>query len=73
MKVTATVTFSDEQRRLVARFLGQDGMATRHYCIAWAKSQVACSLAVLAVAEEQKAAKALRAAPTGSIQGVPLE
>jgi len=70
MKVQATVEFSDEARRLVARFLGQDGLASHTYCVAWAKSSVASSLAVLAVAEEQKAAKAAHAA---TIQGVPLE
>jgi len=69
VKVSATVEFSDEQRRLVARFIGQDGLASHIYCEAWVKCQVMSSLAVLAEAERQNTARAQRLA----VMGAPLE
>ena len=58
MKVRTTVTFSDEHRALIARFLGRtQGPATRFDCEAWVKSQTMASLAVLAEAERQKHAR----------------
>lgn len=69
MKVETTVEFTDEQRRLIARFIGQDGLAPHIYCAAWVKCQVMSSLAVLAEAERQKTTRAER--PT--VMGAPLE
>lgn len=40
MKVNTTTQFTDEHRRLVARFLGQDGLASHIQCSAWAKQQI---------------------------------
>lgn len=68
MKVSATVTFTDEHRRLVARFLGRDGLASHIDCVAWVKCQAMASLATLAEAERQKSARTPR-----TVMGAHLE
>jgi hypothetical protein len=48
MKAAVSFDFSDADRRLVARFLGQDALATHVQCIAWARAQLRGSLNVMA-------------------------
>lgn len=47
MKVKPTLYFDDSHRRLIARFLGKDGLASLVECEAWARQQVAIGLSRL--------------------------
>jgi len=50
MKVAVPFEFTDQDRQLVARFLGYERPATHIECAAWARGQLRGSLAVMAVA-----------------------
>lgn len=54
MKVSATVDFTNDERGLIARFLGKDGLASHIECMAWMKQQTQVSLRVLAEAERMR-------------------
>ncbi len=50
MKVAVPFEFTDEDRQLVARFLGYERPATHIECAAWARGQLRGSLAVMSTA-----------------------
>ncbi len=55
MKVAVPFEFTDEDRHLVARFLGYERPATHIECAAWARGQLRGSLAVMAQARPRPA------------------
>lgn len=50
MKVSTTVDFTEADRRNVARFHGNDGLASHIQCVAWSAQQIRGSLNVMAQA-----------------------
>lgn len=55
MKVSITVDFTEADRRNVARFHGNDGLASHIQCVAWSAQRVRASLNVLAQAKPRPA------------------
>ena len=55
MKVASTVEFTDADRRNVARFHGNDGLASHIQCVAFAAHQIRTALNVLAHAKPRPA------------------
>jgi hypothetical protein len=53
MKVAGPCEFTDQDRQLVARFLGYERPATHIECMAWARGQLRGSLAVMATAPKR--------------------
>lgn len=53
MKVAVPFDFTDQDRQLVARFLGYERPATHIECAAWARGQLRGSLAVMATASSR--------------------
>lgn len=51
MKAAIPYDFSDDDRRAIARFLGQDENATHIQCVAWAREQLRTTLVVMAAAK----------------------
>lgn len=56
MKVAVPFEFTDEDRQLVARFLGYERPATHIECAAWARGQLRGALAVMATAKPRSGA-----------------
>lgn len=51
MKASIPYEFSDQDRRAIARFLGQDEKATHIQCVAWAREQLRVTLGLMADAK----------------------